>query len=123
MKPTRFFRSPLIWIVLGFLAIALIFEAVGNVSGYTEKPTSEVVALINSDTPLAEVVLTDGEQTIRVTTKETPARKLRTAWVGTQSQQIIDRLNARVAAGTLDTWRGENPQPTFWNTFLFSILP
>ena len=123
MKPNRFFRSPILWIVLGFLAIALIFEAVGNVGGYTEKPTSEVVALINGNDPLAEVVLTDGEQTIKVTTKETPARKYRTSWVGTQSQDIIERLNARVAAGTLDTWEGENPQPSFWNTFLFTVLP
>ena len=68
MKPKGFFRSPLLWIVLGFLAIALIFEAVGNVGGYVDKPTSEVVALINSDTPLTEVILTDGEQSIKVRT-------------------------------------------------------
>ena len=123
MKPNRFFRSPILWIVLGFLAIAMIFEAVGNVGGYTEKPTSEVVALINGNEPLAEVTLTDGEQSIRVTTKENPARKYRTTWVGNQSQDLIERLNARVAAGTLDRWAGENPQPSFWNTFLFTVLP
>lgn len=123
MKPNRFFRSPFLWIVLGFLAIALIFEAVGNVGGYTEKPTSEVVSLINGNEPLAEVVLTDGEQTIRVTTKETPPRKYRAAWVGTQSEQLVERLNERVTAGTLDSWKGENPQPSFWNTFLFTIMP
>ncbi len=123
MKPNRFFRSPFLWIVLGFLAIALVFEAVGSVGGYTEKPTSEVVALINGNDPLAEVVLTDGEQTIQVTTKDNPPRKYRASWVGTQSQDIIERLNARQAAGTLDAWNGRNPQPTFWSTFLFSILP
>ncbi len=123
MKPNRFLRSPFLWIALGFLAIMLLFEAVGNVGGYTEKPTSEVVALINGNQPLAEVVLTDGEQTIQVTTKENPPRKYRASWVGTQSQDLIERLNARQAAGTLDTWNGRNPQPSFWNTFLFSILP
>ena len=123
MKTTRFLRSPLIWIILGFLAIALIFDVVGNSSGYSNEPTSKVVALINSNTPLKEVVLIDGEQTIRVDTKDTPPVKMRTSWVGTQSQQIIDRLNERVAAGTLESWRGENPQPSFWSTFLFSVLP
>ncbi len=123
MKPNRFFRSPLTWIVLGFVAIALIFEAVGSIGGYTEKPTSEIVALVNSNTPLAEVVLTDGEQTIKVTTKETPARKYRATWVETQSQQLVDRLNARVVERSLDVWKGEPAQPNFWTTFLFSILP
>ncbi|MFZ1283758.1 MAG: ATP-dependent zinc metalloprotease FtsH, partial [Propionicimonas sp.] len=123
MKSNRFLRSPFIWIVLAFLAIVLIFDAVGNSGGYAEKPTSEVIKLINSDTPLAEVVLVDGEQTIRVETKDTPAVKMRTSWVGTQSQTIIERLNARVAAGTLDAWKGQNPQPSLWSTFLFSVLP
>jgi cell division protease FtsH len=107
--------------VLGFLAIALIFEAVGNVGGYVDKPTSEVVALINSDTPLTEVILTDGEQSIKVTTKD--GRKLRAYWVGDQVQSIIDRLNQRQAAGSLDSWTGENPQPSVWSTFLYSIVP
>ena len=60
MKKNRFLRSPFIWIVLAFLAIVLIFDAIGNAGGYAQKPTSEVVALINGDTPLTEVVLVDG---------------------------------------------------------------
>jgi len=123
MKSSRLFRSPFTWIVLGFVAIALIFEAVGNIGGYVEKPTSEIVALINSNTPLAEVVLTDGEQSIKVVTKETPARKLRSTWVESQSPALVERLNARVAEGSLDTWKGEPAQTNFWTTFLFSILP
>ena len=123
MKTNRFLRSPFIWIVLAFLAIVLIFDAVGSAGGYTEKPTSEVVALINSDTPLKEVVLVDGEQTIRVETKAEPTQKLRANWVGNQSEALIQRLDQRVAAGTLDAWRGQNPQPSFWSTFLFSIVP
>jgi len=121
MKPKGFFRSPLLWIVLGFLAIALIFEAVGNVGGYVDKPTSDVVALINSDTPLTEVTLTDGEQSIKVTTKD--GQKWRAYWVGDQVQSIIDRLNQRQAAGTLDSWTGENPQPSVWSTLLYSVVP
>ncbi len=123
MKNNRFLRSPFIWIVLAFLAIVLIFDAVGNAGGYTEKPTSEVVSLINSDTPLKEVVLIDGEQTIRVETRGEPSQKLRANWVGNQSEELVQRLDQRVAAGTLDSWRGQNPQPSFWSTFLFSIVP
>ncbi len=30
-------------------------------------------------------------------------------WVGQQSADIVNRLNERVAAGTLESWRAENP--------------
>ena len=123
MKSRGFLRSPLIWIVLGVLAVLLIFEAVGNVGGYTDKPTSDVVALIDSNTPLAEVVLTDGEQSIKVTTRDNPPQKIRAYWVGTQSEDLIAKLNARKAAGTLDSWNGQPAQPNLWSTFLFSVLP
>ena len=123
MKNNRFLRSPFIWIVLAFLAIVLIADAISNAGGYAQKPTSDVIALINSDTPLTEVVLVDGEQVIRVETKETPPQKVRANWVGTQSEQIIQRLNERKAAGTLDRWDGQNPQPSMWSTFLFTVLP
>ena len=119
----RFFRNPFLWIGLGFIAILGLVQLFTAGGGYTEKPTSEVVALINSDTPLAEVTLTDGEQSILVTTKDNPPQKLKAYWVGTQSQSIIDRLNARQAAGTIDKWDGQNPQPSIWSTFLLSVLP
>ncbi len=121
MKPKSFFRSPILWIVLGFVAIGLVVDTVVNLGGYTDKPTSEVVALINGNQALTEVVLTDGEQSIKVLTKD--GQKLRSYWVGNQSEQLIDRLNQRKAAGTIDSWNGTNPQPSIWSTFLFSVLP
>lgn len=122
-KLSRVLRSPILWVVLGFLAIAFIFQIVGNADGYVTKPTSEVVTLINSNQPLAEVTLTDGEQTIKVTTKDDPPQKWRAAWVGDQSQQLVERLIQRQAAGTVDKWDAQNPQPGIWNTLLFTILP
>jgi cell division protease FtsH len=43
--------------------------------------------------------------------------------VGTQSDQLVQRLNERKAAGTLDNWNGQPAQPNLWSTFLFSVLP
>ncbi|MFT3860397.1 ATP-dependent zinc metalloprotease FtsH [Micropruina sp.] len=123
MKVNRLFRGPILWIILAFLGVALLVDYFNGANGYQQKPTSEVVALINSDTPLKEVVLVEGEQTIRVETKADTDSKLQAKWIGTQSQEIIDRLNQRVAAGTLDSWRGEVPQQGIWTTLLFTILP
>jgi hypothetical protein len=58
-----------------------------------------VIALINSDAPLKEVILTDTEQTIEITQADDKQTKVKATWVGTESQDIITRLNARVAAG------------------------
>jgi cell division protease FtsH len=123
MNFSRIFRSPILWIVLGFLGIAIIFEAVGSANGFVNKPTSEIVQLINSDTPLAEVVINDGDQTIKVTTKDTPPLKLKSTWIAPQNQQLIDRLNQRMAAKTLDVYTSEPAQSNIWSTILFSVLP
>ena len=123
MKSNRFVRSPFTWIAVALILVTIVSGVIGNVSGYVDKPTSEIVALINSDTPLKEVTLTDGEQTVKVVTKDDPPQQLRTAWVGTQSADLITRLNERVANKTLDEWKGENPQPSLLMTFLGSVLP
>ncbi len=123
MNFSRIFRSPILWVVLGFLGIAIIFEVVGNANGFVAKPTSEIVQLINSDTPLTEVVINDGDQTIKVTTKDAVPLKYKSTWIPPQNQQLIDRLNARVNAGMLDRYLSEPAQPNFWSTFLFSVLP
>ncbi len=123
MKTNRFVRSPLMWIIVVVIVAIAVMSVLSNVSGYTDKPTSEIVALINSDTPLKEVVLTDGEQTITVETKDNPPQNLRCAWVGDQSSALVARLNERVDKGTLDDWKGENPQPSMLGTFLMTLLP
>ena len=123
MKAQRLFRGPILWIILAFLGIALLIDYIGNANGFKQEPTSTVVAALNGNAPLKEVVLVEGEQTIRVEAKDPAGTKMQAKWIGNQSQQIIDRLNQRVAAGTLDSWRGEVPQQGIWTTLLFTILP
>ena len=124
MNVKRIFRGPILWIVLAVIAIGLLIDLTGNLTGgYSEEPTSKVVQLINGDEKLKEVTLIDGEQEIRVVTAGDKPAKYKAVWVGSQSQDLIKRLNERVAAGTLDTWVGQNPTPGFFQTLLGTLIP
>ena len=123
MKAPRLLKMPIVWVILVFLIVAFAADMLSSANGYKVEPTSKVVATIMADTPLREVVLLDGEQEIRVELKDTPSTKMRADWVGTQSEDLVRRLNERVAAGTLDSWRGESPDNGFWSMFLLGVFP
>ena len=65
----------------------------------------------------------DKEQEIRVTVKDANKTGYKATWVGNQSDQLIDRLNQRVADKTLDQWKGENATPGFFSSLLGTLIP
>ncbi|HEX8511338.1 MAG TPA: ATP-dependent metallopeptidase FtsH/Yme1/Tma family protein, partial [Propionibacteriaceae bacterium] len=124
MNFKRIFRGPIIWIVLAVVAIGLLLDFGSRLSGgYKEVPTSQVVGYINGTEPLAEVVLVDKEQQIRVTLKDAESTKYQAVWVGNQSDDLTQRLNDRVAAKTLDKWNATNPTPGFFSSLLGTLIP
>jgi cell division protease FtsH len=125
MNLRRIFRSPLAWIVIAVIAIGLLIDFSQRVtSGYKEAPTSQVVSIINGNEPLSEVILIDKEQEIRVTLKDANHTGYKATWVGNQAEdQIIPRLNQRVADKTLDQWKGENATPGFFSSLLGTLIP
>ena len=124
MNLKKILRGPLVWIILAVIAIGLLVDFTGSLTGgYKQVPTSQVITLINGNDPLSEVRLIDQEQSIQVTTKGDPQQKFEATWVGNQSGQIIDRLNQRVADKTLDSWVGENKTPNFFTTLLGTLIP
>ena len=57
MKASRVFRTPLFWIIVTFIVLMLGINMFGAGNGYRQVPTSQVVAVLDSSQPLAEVVL------------------------------------------------------------------
>ncbi|MVA76981.1 ATP-dependent zinc metalloprotease FtsH [Auraticoccus sp. F435] len=123
MNFQRILRGPFLWIILVMIVVVIALDFFDSSNSYRETPTSEVVAVINGDEPLTNVTLRDGEQQILVEKTEGEERRIKAVWVGGQSQQIVDRLNERVAEGTLQRWEGENPQPSFLGTLLTTLIP
>src|SRR5664279_1780534 len=119
----RILRGPFLWILIVILVASWVIQLTGQITGYKDVPTSQVIQVINSDAPLKEVILTDTEQTIEITQADDKQTKIKATWVGTESQDIITRLNARVAAKTLDSWKGVNPNLGFWGGLVGTLVP
>ncbi len=113
--------SWLAWVVIAILVFAIGSQAIGAVVGHKDKPTSEVLALLEGDEKLREATMVDGEQLVKITTDK--GEKFQTAWVGNQSEDFIELLNKRVAAGTLEKWVATNPSPGLLTTLLYTGLP
>jgi cell division protease FtsH len=124
MNFKRILRSPIAWILLALIAIGLLIDFTQRVSGgYQEEATSQVVAIINGNEPLKEVILIDRDQEIRVTLADENQTKYKAIWVGNQSDELIPRLNQRVADKTLERWEGRNATPGFLSQLLGTLIP
>ena len=117
----KFFKSPMAWILITLLFLLLGMQVLSSVTGYQTVPTSETLALLNSDQKLQEVVLVDGEQMIQVTDEQ--GLKTQSAWVGNQVDDIVPILQEREAAGTIERWSASNPSPSLLSMFLYTGLP
>ena len=124
MNFKRIFRGPLFWIILAVIAVGLLIDFSSRLSGgYKQAPTSQVVALINGTDPIKDVTLIDREQTIEVTMADADTTRYKATWVGNQVDQLIPRLNQRVADKSLESWHGENATPGFLSNLLATLIP
>ena len=117
----KILKSPFLWVLVALACLALVFRIAQGGSEYEKVPTSEAVAVIMGDEKLTEVILTDQEQLIQITKDD--GTKIEAYWVGTSEEELIFRLNERVADKSLDHWNGVNDTPGFWSSILSWIIP
>ncbi|MDR0848182.1 MAG: ATP-dependent zinc metalloprotease FtsH [Propionibacteriaceae bacterium] len=114
-------KSPFLWVLVGLGAFVLVFNLVQGGDEYKEVPTSEAVAIILSDDPLKEVILTDNEQLIQITKED--GEKVSAYWVGDNVDDLKARLQTRVEDGSLEKWNGVNAQPGVWASIISWVVP
>jgi cell division protease FtsH len=128
MDVKRYFRGPVMWIVLAVLAVVVLMQVVGSSGGYKTVDTGQVVQAIN-DNKVEQAKLTTGdEQTIKVELKNGEkvegSSKIQASYIGDQGVTIANTLQTKYQDKQIPD--GYTVSPTKQNAFvgiLLSLLP
>ncbi|WP_149829274.1 ATP-dependent zinc metalloprotease FtsH [Streptomyces tailanensis] len=128
MDVKRYFRGPVMWIVLAVLAVVVLMQVVGSSGGYKTVDTGQVVQAIN-DNKVQEAKLTTGEeQTIKVQLKDGQkiegSSKIQASYIGDQGVTLANTLQDKFQNKQIPD--GYTVSPTKQNAFvgiLLSLLP
>ncbi|MDX2843540.1 ATP-dependent zinc metalloprotease FtsH, partial [Streptomyces ipomoeae] len=128
MDVKRYFRGPVMWIVLAVLAVVVLMQVVGSSGGYKTVDTGQVVQAIN-DNKVQEAKLTTGEeQTIKVQLKKGEeiegSSKIQASYIGDQGFTLANTLQDKFQNKQIP--EGYTVSPTKQNAFvgiLLSLLP
>ncbi|MBD0676606.1 ATP-dependent zinc metalloprotease FtsH [Kitasatospora sp. NPDC091335] len=139
MDVKRYFRAPIMWIVLAVLAVIVLMQVVSDSNGYKTVDTGQVVAAIDAHNVKSAQITTGDSNTIKIQLKDgatlptagtgkTPSgTKFQASYIGDQGVAIADKLQAQVNdkdQGTLA--EGYTISPEKQSTFvslLLSMLP
>jgi cell division protease FtsH len=98
MELKRFFRGPLLLVLLAVLVVTIALGWANSGTTYAQKDTGYVVQLIERG-QVKSAVLTDKNQTIQVTTKS--GDQYEASWVENQGQQLQQLLQQQFDKGNL----------------------
>ncbi|WP_330174369.1 ATP-dependent zinc metalloprotease FtsH [Streptomyces sp. NBC_01498] len=123
MDVKRYFRGPVMWIVLAVLAVVVLMQVVGSSGGYKTVDTGEVVRAIDKN-QVDQVKLTTGdEQIIKIDlkdgTKVQGGDKVQASYIGSQGSRLAEKLQSKFESG--DIKQGYTISPSKQSPF-FSVL-
>ncbi|MER8104782.1 ATP-dependent zinc metalloprotease FtsH [Kitasatospora sp. NPDC094016] len=139
MDVKRYFRAPIMWIVLAVLAVIVLMQVVSDSNGYKTVDTGQVVAAIDAkqvksaqittgDSNTIKIQLKDGATLSNAGTGKTPSgSKFQASYIGDQGVAIADKLQAQINDNDQSTLaEGYTISPEKQSTFvslLLSMLP
>ncbi|MBW8487742.1 ATP-dependent zinc metalloprotease FtsH [Actinomadura parmotrematis] len=121
MDVKRYFRGPLLWILLFGLLVALVMWSVNPGHSYDKADTSKVVSEIQSGQVKSAKII-DKDQRIEVTLKN--GDRQQASWVDGQGLELQRALQDQQAKGTLTGgYNVDVPKQSLFMNLLFSLLP
>ncbi|MER6100205.1 ATP-dependent zinc metalloprotease FtsH [Streptomyces sp. NPDC001728] len=128
MDVKRYFRGPVMWIVLAVLAVVVLMQVVGSSEGYKTVDTGKVVQAIDKNQVKQAKVTTGDEQIVKIELvdgqKIDNSSKVQASYIGTQGADLADKLQQKFEAGQIE--KGYTVSPTKQSPFvsiLLSLLP
>ncbi|MGW2511655.1 ATP-dependent zinc metalloprotease FtsH [Streptomyces scopuliridis] len=128
MDVKRYFRGPVMWIVLAVLAVVVLMQVVGSSGGYKTVDTGQVVQAIDKNQAEQVRLTTGDEQIIKVDLKSgqkiNGSDKIQASYIGSQGSTLAKTLQTKYQNG--DITKGYTVSPSKQSPFvsvLLSLLP
>ncbi|KJY47888.1 cell division protein FtsH, partial [Streptomyces sp. NRRL S-444] len=130
MDVKRYFRGPVMWIVLAVLAVVVLMNVVGSGGGYKSVETSEVIKAINSGQVESAKLTTGDSQMIKIELKkdqklgDNDGTKFQANYIGDQGVGLAKDLQTKYEAGQIPNGYTVSPDKTSpFLSVLLSLLP
>ncbi|MER6051924.1 ATP-dependent zinc metalloprotease FtsH [Streptomyces sp. NPDC001793] len=128
MDVKRYFRGPVMWIVLAVLAVVVLMQVVGSSGGYKTVDTGQVVKAIADNKVKSAELTTGDENKIKIElsgdNKIAGSNKIQASYIGDQGVDLAKNLQAKYQTGEIKD--GYTVSPSKQNPFvgvLLSLLP
>lgn len=128
MDVKRYFRGPVMWIVLAVLAVVVLMQFVSSSGGYKTVDTGQIVKAISDQRVASAEITTGDEQIVKIDLKGDQkiegANKVKASYIDDQGVDLQKQLQAQYQSGDLRD--GYTVAPTEQNMFvgfLLSVLP
>ncbi|MHC0431841.1 ATP-dependent zinc metalloprotease FtsH [Streptomyces sp. O3] len=131
MDVKRYFRGPVMWIVLAVLAVVVLMQVVGSSGGHKTVDTGKVVQAIDDKQVESAKLTTGDEQKIKVELKDGADKdkyggsaKIQASYIGEQGTQLAAKLQEHYENGDIEKSYTVSPEKqNMFVTFLLSLLP
>src|SRR5579871_2315948 len=120
MELKRFFRGPLLLVLLAVLVITITLGWANSGSSYTTVKTSQIVKLIDEN-QVKTAILTDKNQTVQVTTKA--GQQYQADYISGQGVQLQAQLQKAYDAGQLTSYDVQIPKTSALLSIIETFVP
>jgi cell division protease FtsH len=120
MDVKRIFRGPLLWIILGVVAVLTLLQFGTSGDEYEEVDNSTMVQHIR-DQEVESITFDGGENSMQATLDD--GSKVRALYLNAQGQRLLREVEDQQQAGEIEDYDVEITEPGFLSSLLISLLP